>query len=153
MAQPLESDDRGVVAACPSCGTLNRLLYERMQSTAHCTRCNTPIPLPDAPVDVTSEEAFSALTGRSAFPVLIDFWAPWCGPCKMVEPEVRRVAAEGAGRWLVGRVNTEELTNLAARLDIRAIPLLVVYKTGREMARQVGAARAAVIRQMLEQVH
>ncbi len=153
MTQTLETDERGVVAACPNCGALNRMLYERLQATAHCTRCKAALPAPAGPVEVNSEQAFAALTARAAFPVLIDFWAPWCGPCKMVEPEVRRVAAEGAGRWLVGRVNTEELADLAGKLDIRAIPLLVVYKAGREVARQVGAARAAVIRQMLEQAH
>jgi thioredoxin 2 len=148
----IEADDRGLVLACPSCGKFNRLVYERLAGHKfRCTQCGTEIPQPTEPVTVVSEASFEALTGRSPLPVLVDFWAAWCGPCKMVAPEVATVAAEGAGRWLVAKVDTEALQNLASRLGIQAIPMLMVFKGGREVSRQPGAVRAPAIRRLLEQ--
>lgn len=90
-------------------------------------------------------------TGRSALPVLVDFWAPWCGPCKMLAPELAKIAAEGAGRWLVAKVNTEELPGLAQRFRFSGIPTLALFKGGRETARQSGAMPAKMILQFIQQ--
>jgi thioredoxin len=88
----------------------------------------------------------------SSQPVLVDFWAPWCGPCKMVAPELMKVAAEGAGQWLVAKVNTEEVPQLAQRFGISAIPTLVLFKAGHELARQAGAMPAQTILEFMSAV-
>ncbi len=146
-----EADERGIVIACPNCGTFNRMLYERLSDTAHCSHCNTVLRPPAAPVEVSSEAAFNALTTRSTLPVLVDFWAVWCGPCKITEPEVARVAAEGNGRWIVAKVNTEELPALSQRLGIMAIPMLMVFKGGREAGRRAGVTMAPELKRFIEQ--
>ncbi len=83
-------------------------------------------------------------------PVVVDFWAPWCGPCKMVAPEFVKVAGETAGQWLLVKVNTEDLPVLAQRFQVSAIPTMIVFKYGREIARQPGAMPAHAIRQFAD---
>jgi thioredoxin 2 len=144
-----EFDDRGVIVSCPQCGQRNRLAYERLNQPPHCAKCQTKLGPPETPIDVESNFAFEALVTRAALPVLVDFWAPWCGPCKMVAPELAQVAAEGVGRWIVAKVNTEDLTALGERHRVSAIPLLALFKGGREIARQAGALPAAGIRQFV----
>ena len=146
----LEADDRGLIVPCPSCGQANRIPYERLDRTPRCAKCGTGIPSVGAPVTVANEEIFAALTGRSSLPVLVDFWAPWCGPCKMVAPELAKVAAEGVGRWIIAKVNTEDEPALAQSHRVSAIPLFVLFHGGREVARKAGALPAAGIRQLLE---
>ena len=142
----IETDDRGLLVACPHCGKRNRMTYERLGQTFRCGQCHTELPPPAAPVDVANEPAFDALTGRSSLAVLVDFWAPWCGPCKMVAPELEKVAGESAGHLLVAKVNTEDLPNLAQRFQVSAIPMMALFKNGREVARQAGAMPATAIR-------
>jgi thioredoxin 2 len=147
----IELDERGLLLACPECGQRNRTAYERLGQTFRCGKCRTELHPAGQPFEVENESTFDALTRRSALPVLVDFWAPWCGPCKMVAPELAKVAADGAGRWLVTKVNTEELPALAQRFHISGIPTLALFRDGREVARQSGALPAARIRQFIEQ--
>jgi len=147
----IELNESGLLATCPSCGRRNRLPYERLGQTFRCGNCHTELRPPSEPLEVKSETVFDAVVGRSAFPVLVDFWAPWCGPCKMVAPELARIAAEGLGKWLVVKVNTEELPALAQRFHISGIPTLALFQGGREVARQSGAMPAAAIRQFIQQ--
>ena len=147
----IESDERGLLLTCPHCGKRNRMNYERLGQTFRCGQCHHELSAPGEPVETSNEAAFDALIGRSALPVLADFWAPWCGPCKMVAPELAKIAGEGAGRWLVAKVNTEELAGLAQRFRISAIPTLILFKAGREVARQAGAMPAPGIRQFIQQ--
>ena len=142
-------DERGVLVACASCGKRNRLTYERLRQTFRCGGCHTELEVPNQPVDVTSTRAFSGLTERSALPVLVDFWAPWCGPCKMVAPELAKVAATSNGQFLIAKVNTEQVPQVAQQYGIRSIPTLVLMRDGRELARKSGALPAAAIQQFL----
>jgi thioredoxin 2 len=145
-----ETDARGLVRSCPQCGRRNRLLYERLGSVFRCSQCHNELPPPSEPLEATSGADFDALISRSALPVLVDFWAPWCGPCKMAEPEVAKVAASGSGRWIVAKVNTEDLPELASRFNIGAIPTMAVFRGGRELARHSGVMPAASIEQFLQ---
>jgi thioredoxin 2 len=145
------SDERGLIVTCPSCRQNNRLRYERLEAQPRCAKCGTALTLPADPIDVADEATFNALTGRSALPVLVDFWAEWCGPCKMVAPEVKKVAAEGPGRWLIAKVNTEELPSPSQQFQIRGIPTFVLFQHGREVARQSGAMPATALREFILQ--
>jgi thioredoxin 2 len=142
-------DERGLIVSCPECGRRNRLTYERMGQVFRCGGCHTELDLPGEPIDVDSSSHFEALTGRSSLPVLVDFWAPWCGPCKMVAPELAKVAANANGQFLVAKVNTEELPVIAQRFRINSIPTLVLMRDGRELSRKSGALPAAAIQQFL----
>jgi len=136
--------------ACPKCGQRNRLKYEALKRPFRCGKCQTELRAPGDPVDVRHDLVFDALISRSALPVLVDFWAPWCGPCKMVASEVRKVADETAGQVLVVKVNTEEVPTLAQRFRITAIPAMVLFMNGFEVARQAGAMPAPAIRKFIE---
>ena len=146
----MEADNRGLLITCPKCGQRNRLKYEALQRTFRCGKCQTELRAPDVPVDIKSDLVFDALVSRSALPVLVDFWAPWCGPCKMVAPEVRKVANETAGHLLAAKVNTEEVPSLAQRFRVTAIPTMALFKNGIEVARQAGAMPAPAIRKFIE---
>jgi thioredoxin 2 len=141
----LVADDRGVINVCPACGQKNRLAYERLSDTVRCGKCKADLPVASAPVEVAHAADFDHLVGVASIPVVVDFWAPWCGPCRMVAPELEKVAARQAGRVLVVKVNTDAVDGLGDRLGIRSIPTMAVYKGGREVARTTGARPAADI--------
>lgn len=145
-------DERGLILACPQCGKRNRLSYERLGQTFRCGGCHKELPPPSAAIDITSDYQFQSLAAHSALPILIDFWAPWCGPCKMVAPEVAKVAATANGAFLVAKVNTDDCPRSAEQFQISSIPTFVVVKEGHELARKSGALSANAIRQFLSQI-
>ena len=146
----IEPDDRGLLVTCPKCGQRNRLKYDRVTQIQRCGKCHAELRAPNEPIDITNDLTFDALVSRSALPVLVDFWAPWCGPCKIVAPEINKIAGEGAGQWIVDKVNTENFQNLARRFRINAIPTMALFKDGLEVARQIGAMAAPAIRKFLQ---
>jgi len=144
-------DQSGVIVNCASCNRANRLAFEALGRTTRCGQCKMPLSPPGAPLEVTDSVTFDAAAGKSALPLVVDFWAPWCGPCRMVAPELERLARATAGRYLVVKVNTDAVTDLAARFRIRSIPTMAVVHGGRELARAAGARSAADIQAFIEQ--
>ncbi|MGC8668090.1 MAG: thioredoxin TrxC [Chthonomonadales bacterium] len=136
------ADSKGIIIPCPKCGKKNRIPYDKVHQRGQCGNCGADLPAPAEPVEIPTEEAFHNLVQSSALPVVVDFWAPWCGPCLVVAPEFARVAASNSGRFIVAKVNTEELQELAARFAIQAIPTMAVFAEGREIARVTGARPA-----------
>lgn len=144
-AEHPSADVRGVITECPSCHQKNRLAYSHLEETTRCGKCKTELPRVAAPVEVASAAEFDALIATSSLPVVVDFWAPWCGPCRMVAPEIQKVASRQAGRLLVVKVNTDEVEGVGDRLGIRSIPTMAVFKNGREVVRTAGARPASDI--------
>ena len=138
-------DDRGVLVSCATCGTRNRLGYSSLGKTSRCGHCKAGIAAPSAPVQAATTAAFDAALRDSALPLVVDFWAPWCGPCRMVAPELEKLARSHSGQWLIVKVNTDEVPELGDRYRIRSIPTLAVMQHGRELARAAGAMPAAQI--------
>ncbi len=147
----LALDDRGVIVSCGSCGQKNRLVYEGLGGGVRCAKCKHDIAAPSEPIEIARSADFDRLIAHSPLPVVVDYWAPWCGPCRIVAPEVQRVAARQAGRVLIVKVNTEELPDLGDRFGIRSIPTLAVFAGGREVTRAAGARPAAEIEALIQQ--
>lgn len=131
-----------MLRTCPSCGSKNRVPPARLHEAAKCGRCKTELPAASAPIDVSDVATFDAIVGGSGVPVLVDFWAAWCGPCRMVAPEVAKVASQLAGQAIVLKVDTEQLPQLAQRYRVQGIPNFVVFDGGRVVQQQAGAMRA-----------
>ena len=147
----LACDDRGIIVGCVNCGKNNRLLYERLGNTVRCGECKTDIPPLSAPVEIAAAEDFDRLVAKVSLPIVVDYWAPWCGPCRIVAPELEKVAVHMAGKVLVVKVNTDALPDLGERFGIRSIPTMAVFVAGREASRTAGARPAGEIEQFIQQ--
>jgi thioredoxin 2 len=142
-------DDRGILVSCPVCGRRNRLRYDVLDRRQRCGGCQRELPPPAGPVALDDDQLLPGLLDRSALPVLIDFWAPWCGPCRMLAPELKQVAQVLAGRVMVLKVNTDELPEAAARHGITSLPTLSLHWQRREVDRMMGARSARDIQKWL----
>jgi len=148
----LNSDQQGVLTRCPSCGKTNRLRYSALDRAIRCGSCRQMLSPPSEPIEAPDAAAFDALVGQTSLPVVVDFWAPWCGPCRMMAPELESVARTAAGAALVVKVNTDELPDLGERFRIRSIPTLAFFRNGLEVSRVSGARPAAEIQALLSRV-
>jgi thioredoxin 2 len=142
MSDSAQLDERGVIVPCTAGGKKNRMAFERLGDPVQCGQCKQPIQPLAEPVEVAQSADFDRLIASSSLPVLVDYWAPWCGPCRMVAPELKKVAGRQAGRALVVKVNTDVLADLGQRFGIRSIPTLALFAGGKEVARESGARPA-----------
>jgi thioredoxin 2 len=125
--------ENSTIVACPNCGKKNRV-HASASGVPRCSVCHTLLPwIVEADRDTFEQEL------RASVPVLVDFWAPWCGPCRMVSPLVERLGREHAGQLKVVKLNVDEAPEISDRYEVRGIPLLLLLRDGSEVARQVGA--------------
>jgi len=138
-----------VVRTCNRCGAENRIPPRHIAHAGKCGKCKAELSPNDAPIDV-DESTFDHIVRESPVPVLVDFWAEWCGPCQMAAPEVKHVAHDLAGRAVVLKVNTEESPRLAARYNVRGIPSFAVFRGGKLVQQKAGLVNRTVLRSMVE---
>ena len=133
--------------ACPQCLAVNRVPVARVAENPKCGKCAAPL-LPGQPIDLTAAN-FDSFIQKSSLPVVVDFWADWCGPCKMMAPVFQKLAADMNTQLRFAKVETEAHPQVSMRLHIRSIPTLILFKQGMEVARTAGAMDALALKRWL----
>jgi thioredoxin 2 len=141
--------DTSILLVCPNCDTVNRVPANKATSEAKCGNCHRAI-FTGLPIAV-SEKSFDRHIQRDGIPVVVDFWAEWCGPCKVMSPTFERVAAELEPNVRFLKVDTEAQPGLAARYNVRSIPMMMLFKDGRLVAQRAGAISAESLRGWIAQ--
>jgi thioredoxin 2 len=139
-----------MIRACPHCARKNRVPASRLADRGRCGSCKHAIAAVAEPLNVDAEQ-FREIIGSSTVPVLVDFWAEWCGPCRLTAPSVQKTAENVAGKALVLKVNTEKFPELASAFNVRGIPNFAVFKDGRLVLQQAGLVDQRQMQQWLEQ--
>jgi thioredoxin 2 len=145
----MENTTQGVVRTCAACGTKNRTPAAHLADTGHCGKCKAELPPVAEPLDADAP-LFDEVVKGAKVPVLVDFWAPWCGPCRMAAPHVKKLAGEMAGKAVVLKVDTDQHPELGARYEVRGIPNFVVLKDGKVVSQQAGLPPPAQLKRWLE---
>jgi len=140
-----------IVRACPSCGKQNRIPAGHISDTGRCGACKSPLPAMAEPIAVGTAE-FDEIIRESKVPVLVDFWAAWCGPCRMAAPHVEQTARDLAGKAIVLKVDTESHPDLAARYRVQGIPNFAVFARGELQFQQAGLVDANTMKGWLTRV-
>jgi len=138
-----------VIRKCPHCDRSNRVPAGHLADTGRCGACQSPLPPADEPIAVDAVQ-FDEIVRDARVPVLVDFWADWCGPCHMAAPEVARAAKETAGKAVVLKVDTERVPELAARYHVRGIPNFAVFHNGKLVRQQAGVVDAEQLKEWLK---
>jgi thioredoxin 2 len=126
-----------MIRTCKVCGRKNRIPAKHLADAGRCGNCKSALPPLDEPLDVDVAQ-FDDITQNARVPVLADFWAAWCGPCKMASPEVAQTAKDMAGKAVVIKIDTERFPQLSARFNVRGIPYFAVFQSGRTVVQQAG---------------
>jgi thioredoxin 2 len=139
-----------MILTCQACGQKNRVPADKLTDGGRCGQCKAALASPQQSITIQDEAAFDEIIQHAHVPVLVDFWAPWCGPCKMAAPHLEQVAKQHQGRALVLKVNTDEQPGLASRYQVRGIPHFVVLDKGAVVKQQSGVVPAQVMSQWLD---
>jgi thioredoxin len=147
----MATGSNNLIVACRNCGSKNRLTLDAALSGRQpvCGACKQPLPAPSTEPIIVTDANFAQTVEISPLPVLLDMWAAWCGPCRMIAPTIEALARELSGRVLVGKLDVDANQRTAARFGVQSIPTLLILKNGREAGRIVGVqSREAILRQL-----
>lgn len=140
-----------LVIRCHQCGQGNRIPVARLFGGGRCGACKSPLPAPEHPIEITDAE-LEGLIAEAPVPVVVDFWAPWCGPCRMIAPTLEDAAKKYQGKLLVAKLNVDDNPEGAARYGARSIPLLIGFSEGDPVQQQVGALPPQALHSWLQRL-